>query len=191
MIIDKIIFNKHLEKGEKVLYAVHKHWIEILGSVLAVAFFGFVIPWTFYLIGFNTALFFWIAVTWSVIAYLRFMYILIDWYADVWLVTDMGIIVIEWRGIFSNSSTRIGYEDIEGVAYDINGFWATMLRYGDLTLKVMSGNNLELKPAARPNKAELAVIKFQDKYMNDREMQDSGNLKNLLSQMVAHHMRNK
>jgi hypothetical protein len=191
MIIDTLIFNKHLEKGEKVLYGVHKHWIEILGSVLGIAFFGFVIPWTFYLIGFNTPLFFWIAVTWSILAYLRFLYILVDWYADVWLVTDMGMIVIDWRGIFSNSSTRIGYEDIEGVAYDINGFWATMLRYGNMTLKVMSGNNLELNPVARPQKAELAIIKFQDKFMNDKEMQDSGNLKTLLSQMVAHHMRNK
>ena len=180
MIIDKLIFNRHLEKGEKVLYAVHKHWIEILGPVLGIAFFGFVIPWTFYLIGFNTALFFWIAVIWSVLAYLRFIYILVDWYADVWLITSMGMIVIDWRGIFSNSSTRIGYEDIEGVAYDINGFWATMLRYGTMTLKVMSGNNLDLKPAANPQKAELAIIRFQGKYMNNREMQDAGNLKNLL-----------
>jgi len=191
MIIDTLIFNKHLEKGEKVLYAVHKHWIEILWPVIGIAFFGFVIPWTFYLIGFNTPMFFWIAVTWSVLAYLRFMYILIDWYADVWLITNMGIIVIDWRGLFSNSATRLGYEDIEGVGYDINGFWPTMLRYGAMTLKVMSGNNLELKPAARPRKAELAVIKFQDKFMNEKEMSDAGNLKNLLSSMVVHHMRNK
>ena len=191
MIVDKLIFSKHLEKGEKVLCSVHKHWVEIFKPTLAVAFFGFVIPWTFYAIGFNTTLFFWIAVVWSVIAYMRFMYILIDWYADVWLITNMAIIVIEWRGIFSNSSTRIGYEDIEGVAYDINGFWGTMLRYGNMTLKVMSGNNLELKNVKNPKKSELDIARFQDKFLNTREMQDAGNLKTLLSQMIAHHMRNK
>ena len=191
MIIDKLIFSKHLEKGEKVLYSVHKHWIEILKPVLAVAFFGFVIPWSLYLMGFSSSLFFWMAVAWSVIAYLRFMYIMIDWYADVWLITNMSIIVIEWRGLFSNTSTRLGYEDIEGVGYEINGFWGTMLSYGNMILKVMSGNNLDLNNVANPKKSELAIAKFQDKYLNDREMQDAGNLKSLLSQMIAHHMRNK
>jgi hypothetical protein len=191
MIIDTLVFNKHLEKREKVLYAVHKHWIKIMKPALMVAFFGFVVPWGFYLIGFNTKLFFWIAVAWSAVAYLHFMYTFIDWYADVWLVTDMAIIVIDWRGFFSNTATRIGYEDIEGVGYEISGFWPTMLRYGHITLKVMSGNNLDMKDAARPQKAELAVMRFQDKFMNDKEMQDAGSLKTLLSQMVSHHMRNK
>jgi hypothetical protein len=191
MIIEKLIFSKHLEKGEKVLYSVHKHWTDILSPVLAVGFFGFVIPWGFYAMGFNTTFFFWMAVIWSVLAYLRFMYVLVDWYADVWLITSMGLIAIEWRGLFSNCATRIGYEDIEGVTYDINGFWPTVLRYGDITLKVMSGNNLEMKSIARPQRAELAIARFQDQFLNKKEMQDAGNLKTLLSSMIAHHMRNK
>ena len=191
MIIDKLIFSKHLEKGEKVLYSVHKHWIDIFKSVLEVAFFGFLIPWGFYLLGFNTTLFFWIAVIWSAMAYMRFLYILMDWYADVWLITTMGVIILEWRGLFSNAATRLGYEDIEGVGYDINGLWPTVLRYGDMTLKVMSGNNMELKRASKPQKAELELMSCQNKFLNEKDMQDAGNLKNLLSQMVSHHMRNK
>jgi hypothetical protein len=191
MIIDTLVFSKHLEKGEKVLYAIHKHWITISAETLGVAFFGFLIPWSFYLIGFNTIVFFWIAVAWSVFAYLRFLYVLIDMYANVWLVTDMGIIVIGWRGFFSNTSTRISYEDIEGVAYEIKGFWSTILRYGDITLKVMSGNNMGLKSVSHPQKAELAIMRLQDKFMGEKEMQDAGNLKNILAEMVSHHLRNK
>lgn len=191
MIIEKLIFSKHLEGGEKVLYSVHKHWIDILKTVLEVGFFGFFIPWGLYFLGFNSILFFWVAVTWSVLAYLRFLYILMDWYSDVWLITSLGIIIIEWRGLFSNTATRLGYEDIEGVAYDINGFWPTMLKYGNMTLKVMSGNNMDLKLVSSPQKVELAIIRFQDQFLNEKDMQDAGNLKNLLSQMVSHHMRNK
>lgn len=189
MVLDKLIFNKHLEGGEKILYSIHKHWIVIMKPVLEVGFFGFIIPWGFYFMGFSSLLFFWIAVAWSVIAYLRFLYVLIDWYSDVWLVTSVGLIIIEWRGLFSNSSTRIGYEDVEGVAYDVNGFWPTVFRYGDMTLKVMSGNNLGLKATAQPQKAELAVIRFQGEYISNKEHEDAGNLKNILSQMIAHHMR--
>ena len=189
MVLDKLIFSKHLEEGEKVLYSVHKHWMVIMKPVLEVGFFGLLIPWGLYFMGFGTTVFLWIAIVWSAIAYLRFLYVLIDWYADVWLVTSMGVIIIEWRGIFSNSSTRIGYEDIEGVGYDINGFWPTVLRYGNMTLKVMSGNNLDLECASRPQKAELAIIRFQDQFMNDKEKQDAGNLKDILSRMIASHMR--
>ncbi|MBU0727961.1 hypothetical protein KKA95_04720 [Patescibacteria group bacterium] len=191
MIIEKLIFSKHLEKGENVLYSVHKHWVCIFKIALEVGFFGFVVPWGIYILGFNSNLFLWTVVIWSSIAFLRYLYALIDWYADVWLVTDMSIIVIEWRGFFSNAATRIGYEDIEGIAYDINGFWPTVLQYGDITLKVMSGNNLDLKKSKKPKKAELMITKYQDKFLNDREMQDAGNLKGLLSQMIAHHMRQK
>jgi len=189
MIIEKLIFHKHLERGEKILYSIHKHWIEILKPVLVLGFFGFVIPWGFYLIGFNTELFFWIALIWSVFAYMNFLYILVDWYSDVWLITDMGIMVIEWHGIFSNSASRLGYEDIEGIVYKIHGFWGTMLRYGNLTLRVMSGNNMVLLNANSPKKAELALARFQNQVLNKREKQDAGNLKALLSQMVAHHTR--
>jgi hypothetical protein len=101
----------------------------------------------------------------------------------------MSILVIEWKGFFNNLATRIGYEDIEGVAYEINGFWGTMLRYGNMTLKVMSGNNMLMNIAASPKKAELAIARCQGEFLNDREMQDAGNLKTILSQMVSTYMK--
>ncbi len=191
MIIDKIIFAKHLEEGEKILYSVHKHWVEMVKSGIEVGFFGLLLPWTLYLIGFNTELFFWVAVLWSVFAYIRFMYVLIDWYSDTWLITTMSIITIEWKGVFSNNAARLGYEDVEGAAYEIKGFWGTILRYGCMTLRVMSGSHAQLKNVANPKKAELAIARFQDQFLNDRNMQDTDSLKALLSSLVAHHNRNK
>ena len=191
MIFQKLIFHKHLEEGEEILFAVHKHWIEIFKQVLEISFFGFAIPWGLYLMGFNTSFFFWAAVLWSAMAYIRFLYVLTDWYADVWLITNMSVINIEWNGFFNNIAGRTNFNDIEGAAYEIKGFWGTMLRYGDMALKVMSGNNLVMKNVTNPKKAELAIAQYQDKYMNDREMQDSGHLKELLSDMIAQHMRQK
>jgi len=185
MIVDRLIFAKHFEKGEKVLTSVHKHWIDILKSTLEIGFFGFVIPWGFYFMGFNTIFFFWGAVIWSFLAYMRYLYVLLDWYSDVWLITDMGLLIIDWRGFFSNSATRVGFDDIEGVSYVIDGFWPTVLRYGTLTLNVMSGNNLTLPHAANPKRAELNIMKFQLQIMNQREMTDASRLKQLLAQIVA------
>ena len=189
ILIEKLIFRSHLEDGEQVLYAVHKHWIVMLRSTLEVGFFGFLIPWGIFFMGFNTPLFFWVALIWSVIAYIRFLYTLLDWYSDVWLITDMGILIMEWNGFFDNASTRLGFEDIEGIGYEIRSFWGTVLRYGKVTLKVMSGNNMIMDSVANPRKAELSFVRIQDKILSSREMQDQNNLKTLLSQMVADHLK--
>jgi len=191
MIFERLIFRKHLEEGEKILYSVHKHWIAIFKKVLEIAFFGFAIPWGLYFVGFNKPVFFWIALVWSVIAYFRFLYLFVDWYSNTWLVTDMAIVTIEWHGIFSNTATRIGYEDIEGVAYEIRGFWPTILHYGNMTLKVMSGNNFNLKNARSPKKVELAIGKYQELFLHDKEMMDAKGLKALLSQIVVDNMRHQ
>ncbi len=191
MIIDKYLFKKHLEKGEDILYSVHKHWIEMLKPISEVSFFGLVLPWTLYFIGFQSKVFLWIVVIWSAIAMTRFFYIFIDWYSDAWLITNMSVITIEWQGIFSNNSARLGYEDIEGASYEIKGFWGTILRFGNMTLRVMSGSHSDLANVSSPKKAELALARFQDKYLNDRNMKDTNSLKNLLSSLAAQHNRNK
>jgi hypothetical protein len=189
--IDKFIFQKHLEKGEEVQYAVHKHTTQFFKPVIFVAFFGFMLPWILFYMGFRSSLFLAIVVIWNVLAFFRLFYDFIDWYSDVWLFTNMSIIVVEWHGIFSNTSQRIGYEDTEGVSFIIKGFWGTVLRYGDITLKVVSGSHVELKNATRPKKVELALMKYQGEYLSNREMADASGLKQMLSQMVAHHLRRK
>lgn len=191
MLVDNLIFKKHLEKGEEVLYATHKHWVEFIGPALAIIFLGFVLPWILYFAGFNSSLFLTVIVVWTFLGLFKLFHEFIDWHSDVWLFTNMSIIIVEWHGIFSNTSQRIGYEDTEGVAFVIKGFWGTVLRYGDVTLKVISGSHTTLHNAKNPKKVELSLMKHHGTYMNSREMSHAGGLKELLSQMVAHHLRHK
>ena len=189
MIINRILFGKHLEDREEILYAVHRHWVDMAKSSLEVGFFGFVLPWTLYAIGFNTPLFFWVAVGWSVLAYLRFLALLLDWYCDAWLITNMSVITIQWNGIFSNLSSRVGFEDIEGATYEIRGFWATVFRYGNMTLRVMSGSHFKLGHVANPKKAELAIARYREQFIAERGLKDANSLKALLAGMVARQAR--
>lgn len=191
MFVDRFIFKKHLEKGEEILFTAHKHITEFFPPLSRILFFGFALPWGLYLIGLRSTLFLLIAIVWSLLALVRFLYDFIDWYSDVWLFTNMSIIIVEWHGLFSNTSQRIGYEDTEGVSFIIKGFWGSILRYGEVTLKVISGSHVVLKNAAHPKKVELALMKHQGTYMNNREMADASGLKQMLSQMVAHHLRKK
>ncbi len=191
MFIDKLLFQRHLEKGEEIKFSVHKHWSGFVGTFIRVAFFGFLVPIAFYTMGFNSRLFLLLIVIWMVIAFFRLIYDWVDWYSDVWLFTNMSVIVVEWNGFFSNLSTRIDYEDTEGMAFEITGFWATIFRYGNIVLKVISGNNIEKKRVKNPKKVELALMKYQGEYVRSREMMDAGHIKKILSDMVAHHIRHK
>jgi hypothetical protein len=191
MLVDSLIFKKHLEEGEKVLYAAHKHWVEFIGPFVAILFFGFILPWILYFVGFRSSLFLAVILVWTLLALFRLLHDFVDWHSDVWIFTNMSIIIVEWHGLFSNTSQRIGYEDTEGVAFVIKGFWGTVLKYGDVTLKVISGSHIDLKNAKSPKKIELALMKHQGSYMNSREMSHAGGLKEMLSQMVAHHLRHK
>lgn len=191
MFIDNYIFHKHLEKGEEVLYAAHKHWVEFSGPFIRILFFGFALPWVIYYAGFKSSFFVAVIVVWTVLAAVRLLYDFIDWYSDVWLFTSMSIIIVEWHGVFSNTSARISYEDTEGVSFVIKGFWGTVMRHGDVTLKTISGSHIVLKNAEHPKKIELALMKHQGSYLKTRELADTGSLKQMLSQMVAHHLRNK
>jgi hypothetical protein len=189
MIIDRILFGKHLEEHEEILYAVHKHWVELVKPGFEVGFFGFAVPWVLYALGFNARLFLWVALFWSALAYLKFMGVLLDWYCDTWLITNMSVITVQWNGFFSNLSSRVGFEDIEGATYEIKGFWPTLFRYGRMTLRVMSGSHFELGRVGNPKRAELSIAHYREKYITDRNIKDTNSLKVLLSNMVARQAR--
>lgn len=191
MFIDQYVFNKHLEKSEKVLFVAHKHWACFVPSIINVLFFGFALPWILYYAGFKTNLFLGVIFIWMFIALVRLFYDWIDWYSDIWLFTNMSIIVVEWHGIFSNTSQRIGYDDVEGLSFTIKGFWGTVLQFGDSTLKVISGSHITLKNAQTPKKIELSLMQHQSRYLDDQQMAHSDGLKQLLSQMVADHLRRR
>ncbi|MFH0820498.1 MAG: hypothetical protein V1908_01860 [Candidatus Peregrinibacteria bacterium] len=191
MLFEKLFFAKHLEKGEEILYAVHRHSVLLIKPALGVGFFGFLIPWSLYSIGFNTRAFLIIAIVWSVLAYKLFMLELFEWHANSVLITSMGVIHVRWTGFFSNLASRVAYEDLEGAAYEIKGFWSTVLRYGTFTVRMRSGNNFVLPMAAKPAKAEMKLMEFQEKYLNDKNKKDVVGLKSLLSDLASHHLRVK
>ena len=191
MLVDKYIFKKHLEEGEKVLFVCHKHWTQFLPKVLNIIFFGFMFPWIFYFAGLKANLYVMVILLWMAAAFFRFVYDWVNWYADVWLFTNMTVIIVAWHGIFSNTSQRIGYEDVEGVAYTIKGFWGTVMRFGDATLQVLSGSHVTMENARNPKEIELALMKHQSSFLSNRDMAHSDGLKQMLSQMMAHHLRRK
>jgi hypothetical protein len=138
-------FNKYHFDGqkpdEKILLVVHRHWFNILSQFVVVflmlaLFFGsywlsaflnnpFSNPVYDNLIAFARNLFF--LITWIV-----FFIIWIDYYLDVWVVTDQRIVNIEQKGLFSRVVSELELENIQDITTDVKGIIPTFLNFGNL-----------------------------------------------------------
>lgn len=130
------------EESETILRVIHRHWFNIfqqfviiflMVAVLVVAFLymSSIFPeefkdrdiYAFSLFLENTfALFIWI--------YLFFIWI--DYYFDIWIITDKRIVNIEQKGLFIRSVSELKFEKIQDVTTEVKGIIPTILNYGDV-----------------------------------------------------------
>jgi len=181
MFFDKLLFSRHLEDGEEILFAAHKHWSSAYGILFKSAFFGIAAPWLLY------ALFpplFWIAVVWSILGYLKFMHAAVDWCSDAFIFSSESVIHVEWNGFFHRSASRLNYLDIEEVAYVIEGFWGTIFNYGTLAISTAS-NTVTLSFTNNPQHAESVLNKIKTERAEKKKMTDANKLKDLIADMVS------
>lgn len=186
--MQRILFRRHLNSEESLLFVAHKHWIEIVPQSLKMAVFGIAIPvslWFF----FPTV--FWFSVAWMFSFWLWYFYQLADWYFDAWLATDVSVIDVEWIGIFHHMSTRIPYSEVREIQWEINGFWGTILRFGTASVSMATGGQVTLAPIASPKKVELKIIQARDSFMSRQKMNQSQVLQELLSDMLVSHIDQK
>lgn len=118
---------------------LRRHWIILLAELLPVVFFliGLVLfdvigPYIFQMLPFVVSqslfdlaesflfLFFWIVL----------FVIWIDYYLDVWIVTDQRIVNIEQRGLFRREISELEHSKVQDVTTEIHGIIATVLKFG-------------------------------------------------------------
>ncbi len=59
----------------------------------------------------------------------------VDYYLDVWLVTNERIISIEQKGLFSRSRNELRLSRVQDVTSEVKGIVATVLHFGDVTIE--------------------------------------------------------
>jgi hypothetical protein len=182
MIFASIAFRGCLNRGEYIKFVAHVHPFITYTEFFKLMFLGIALP-----LGFNLIIppFKIVWLVWLVIGIWAFVYELFNWYLDAWIITNMSIIDYQWDGFFKKSSTRIDYNTIEGVTYTIQGFWATIMNYGDIMVERMgSGTVVTLKNVAFPKQVEREVLKNQADFMKNKNLKDQTVLRDLLVSMV-------
>lgn len=179
------LYHHYLGEGEKIVFVIHRHIFMELKNFLKVFFFGIFLPAFVWWLFPQTAIF---TAIWLAIGMLRFIYEFFDWYYDAWLVTSVSIVEIMWKGFFDKSSTRIEYHIVQGIGYEVKGFWQTLFNYGTIALDKFTGNTSIFEAAANPRKKAEMLTKAQNDFVTNKSFRDHRALQGILTDLLQQHV---
>lgn len=177
---------------EKVLQVLHRHWFDILIQFMLVFFmlillfgsFGlFLLFYTTFesrdfknLLFFSQNLFF-------IFIWMTSFIIWIDYYFDIWIVTDQRIINVEQKGLFVRETSELELEKIQDVATNVHGMISTFLNYGDIQVQTAGEQEKFLfYNIPDPYQVKDLIMKLQEKF----EKQEENEFGELLNKKIHH-----
>lgn len=151
-----------LHPQEKIILVIRKHWFVMVRTIIIflilvlmpVAVFTFLpllsqiidiapaVPF----INFLTALYLMVLLSLLFLAWM-------DYYLDMWIVTNQRIIDIEQLGLFSRNVSEIPLERVQDVTLEVHGIFETVLKFG--TIRIQTAGEREFQITDVPHLYEL------------------------------------
>ncbi len=135
---------KGQKPGETILMVIHRHWFNILSKffilfiLLVLLFFSFFsnffIP-TALLSDSSANLISFFQNSFFIFIWLFFFITWIDYYFDVWIVTNERIVNINQKGLFSREVSELEMEKIQDITVEVLGIIPTFFNYGNLYIQ--------------------------------------------------------
>ena len=159
----------HLDTDEQILLVIHRHWFSFareVGAILVFLIFGFFI---FLLRSFLTPylgedvviplgrLLFSLYLLFT-LAFLFASWI--NYYLDVWIITNKRIIDLEQRGLFNRETSEFLIGRVQDVTVETPGFIPTMLDYGNMTIQTAGEKNFVVHEIPHLHKAKDLILKY-------------------------------
>ncbi len=95
--------------------------------------------------------------------YIFFYAQFIDFYLDLWIITNDRVVDIEQMGLFSRTISELDLHRIQDVTVEIHGFFPTLFHYGNITVKTASsGSHFVFHHIHNPNEIRQALIRLAE-----------------------------
>lgn len=169
---------------------VHKHWFIGL-KFLLLPFLSFIAAWGIFsywtlTVADRPRLAMVLLASWAIGSLVWLIRNFLDYYLDAWIITDHGVIDLEWLGWFHRQSARILYSDIQGVSYEVHGIAGTVLRFGRVSIeKISTGSAISLSQVPRPKAVESAILRNMEAYVHTKNLKNAAHVQEILSDIVA------
>ena len=147
-----------LSNEEKILLVIRKHWFVMVRTVIVFVVFLLLPPLVLtlmpYLAGYlgmelvepltNFLLALYIMV---LLVFLFLMWM--DYYLDMWIITNERIIDVEQRGLFNRHIAEIPLQHVQDVTIEVRGIIETFLKFG--TIRIQTAGEREFRIEFVPN----------------------------------------
>lgn len=164
----------NLEKNEKILLEVRKHWFSIAMQMLVLLFIAiapiFIYIFISYQFSFEVSDLLFIAIffyaSFLLILWITVFLFWTNYYLDTWIITDKKIIDIEQVGLFHREISLLHLDKVQDVTSEVRGILATFIDYGEIHVQT-AGQQREfiLTDVPNPNivreKINEALTKFR------------------------------
>lgn len=128
-------------ENEKIILKLRRYWIVIsikIGAIIIVSAIPFIvypfikafIPWIMVYPRQSLLLFF--AVLYYMFLWLYFFIIWVDYYLDIWIVTNKRVIDVEQKGLFSREVSEFPISRIQDITVEVVGIVPTIFHYGNI-----------------------------------------------------------
>lgn len=189
-VLHSFFFSRHLDDEEEITIVVHKHWLLGLKSLFwpTVLFAG---VWSILVFSPSKTLAYGVSLA-AVFVLIWWIRNFMDYYLDAWVITNKGIIDLEWHGWFHRSSARVLYSDLQGVSYEINGIVGTLFGYGHMDIeKISTGTTMGMDYVKNPRKVESIILENMEKYLHTKNLKDARTVQEILAEFVAGSLQKK
>src|SRR3989338_8454194 len=139
----------HLKPEEKIILSLHRHWLTIAGkmTVIAVMLLIAVIILTAaisYLPEYLILATFLLAVYILIVLLIAFIF-WVDFYLDMWIITDERVIDIEQSGLFRREISEFMLDKVQDITVEIPDILATALKYGNINIQTAGEKSFTIK----------------------------------------------
>ncbi len=179
--------------GEQVLLMLRRHWITFLAplSLTLVIFIVPLLAWLFFfpqlnLVTLSTETLLLGAAIWTFLAFIFGLINFLDWYLDIYLVTNMRVIDITQNGLFHRKVGETTLDHVQDVIYDINGIIPTIFNYGDVKIHTAGpSGDIDFEQVHAPQEVQRYLLKEVDDY-KETKAEKIATPEDLLNMMLSH-----
>jgi len=181
--------------NEEILLVVRRHWFNILKQFLIIFLMALLLIFSFFAIpyfldDFGGAklqpLILFLESSFAALIWLYAFLIWIDYYFDVWIITDKRIINVEQKGLFMRHISELELQKVQDVTTEIEGIIPSVLNYGDVHIQTAGTvTRFVFWRVPNPYKVKGIIMKLQAKAQR-RETRKLGKAIHTAEQKAAH-----
>lgn len=158
----------NLQPNEKILLTLHKHWIIFAAKMASVLMLGllplflFAVPPSFIAAALPQHVWYPLSLLasalWWLILLLFFYVEWLDYWLDVWIITNLRIIDIEHHGLFRREASEFYISQVQDVTIETPGFLGTMFGFGNITVQTAGEVNFSAQYIVNVESAKKCIL---------------------------------